>query len=265
MRKDRNGHSNRGAIQNHFYAHINQFVKTYFRFHNLLSLPGIGPGRRVITLTHHKGKDIFLISKTFYTIFQKSLPGSTILVSQRTVPAANACSNAASVSAWRPNSNQCLYLARLAKTRQTPRASRAIYAFTLFIKTISASGPTNARSMRPIPFPYFAQYATRPRYASGTNDFGCVASSQRIARIPPPVRALFFANFRFAGISSRLGTTYPFFFLRRFTGFFGAFPGMVVFRGRPRLGFGCNISLTMFGTVSDFSALHQKNVAVPVL
>ena len=135
-----------------------------------------------------------------------------MLGSQQTEPAANACSNAESVSAWRPNSNQCLYLARLAKTRKTPWASRAMYALTLFsilafypwfnpysisvldmftfdvfqrfrrvkptatvfragprvhpiqhfataaffpvhFKTISASGPTNARSMRPIPFP----------------------------------------------------------------------------------------------------------------
>ena len=34
-RQNRNGHSNRCAIQNHLNTHINQLVKTYFRFHCL--------------------------------------------------------------------------------------------------------------------------------------------------------------------------------------------------------------------------------------
>ena len=88
--------------------------------------------RRNFNQPRYKYKDLFLITKTFFIIFQKSWPGSTIFGSQRTVPAANACSNAASVAACRPNWNQCLYLARLAKTRQTPWASRAMYALTLF-------------------------------------------------------------------------------------------------------------------------------------
>ena len=137
--------------------------------------------------------------------------------------------------------------------------------FPVHIKTISASGPTNARSTRPILFPYAGTLPIIPVYGTQRIGVAYVVIARRTGRIRRPVRALFLPNFRFAGISSRLGTTYPFFFLRRFTGFFGAFPGMVVFRGRPRLGFGCNISLTMFGTVSDFPALHQKNVAVPVL
>lgn len=122
------------GIFNTGFNHFRNFAvpSNNVNFHCLCLYPGTGPGRRVISLTRYKCKDIFLISKTFYTIFQKSWPGTTIFGSQRTVPAANACSNAASVAACRPNWNQCLYLARLAKTRQTPWASRAMYALTLF-------------------------------------------------------------------------------------------------------------------------------------
>ena len=77
--------------------------------------------------------------------------------------------------------------------------------------------------MRPIPFPYFARYATRPRYASGTNDFGYGALSQRTGRIRPPVRALFLANFRFAATLRQSYTIYHFF---RFASFYGLFCGL---------------------------------------
>ena len=81
----------------------------------------------------YKVKHLFLISKSFDIIFQKSLDRSTIPGFQQIVPASNACSNAASVSAWRPNSNQCLYLARLQNTRHVPSGSRTNCASTLLV------------------------------------------------------------------------------------------------------------------------------------
>ena len=66
---------------------------------------------------------------------------STIPGFQQTEPAANACSNAASVAAWRPNSNQCLYLARLTIIRQTPFGSRTMWASTfVFIASMPNPG-----------------------------------------------------------------------------------------------------------------------------
>lgn len=85
---------------------------------------------------------------------------------------------------------------------------------------------------------------------------------RRTAHIPPPIRALFLLNFRFAGISARLGTSYPFFFLRVFTGleiaffagrplFLGSVPDFVVLLTLFRVS---GIFLVVFGTLSpDFS------------
>ena len=139
----------------------------------------------------------------------------------------------------------------------------AILTYRFHIKTTLASGPTNVRSMRPIPFPSVAQCATRQYSATGTNDFDCGATWPRTEHIRPPVPALFLANFRFAGILVLPRVIYHFLFLIRFTGFFVAFPG-----GRPLLRFGCAISGAFRAISAGFCSigwLHQKNVPVPVL
>lgn len=71
--------NNAGFAFNKFIATLTQCVfgfhilEVTFNscFHNLLSLPGTGPGRRVISLTRYKGKDKFYISKHFSLNFAK--------------------------------------------------------------------------------------------------------------------------------------------------------------------------------------------------
>ena len=134
------------------------------------------------------------------------------------------------------------------------------------IKITVASGPTNGRSTRPIPFPSASMFPTQADCAL-----------QRIGHIRPPVRALFFANFRFAGILHLPYTIYPFFGLRVFTGLEMAFlagrPLFLVsctdFAGfRAILGRSCTISGVLCAISAGFCSigwLHQKNVPVPVL
>lgn len=104
------------------------------------------------------------------------------------------------------------------------------------IKTTLVLGPTNARSTRPILFPSVAQYATHQNSATGTIGFDYDALLPRTGCIRPPVRALFYPNFRFVGTLARIGITYPFFFLRVFTGL-----EMALFAGRPLFLAGCAI------------------------
>lgn len=71
--------NNAGFAFNKFIAALTQCVFGFHIlnvtfnscFYNFLSLPGTGPGRRVISLTRYKGKDNFYISKHFSLNFAK--------------------------------------------------------------------------------------------------------------------------------------------------------------------------------------------------
>ena len=149
-------------------------------------------------------------------------------------PSANALSKAASVSACLPNSNQCLYLARLQYIRHTPRASRAIRAsifvaiVSIHIKTMLGWGSIISHSMRPIPVPALSISPIFPACATQSICAGCGGRGQQTGCIVSSVRALFLANFRFAGILLHPYSIYPFLGLRVLFG-----REMAFFGGRP--------------------------------